>query len=447
MFDWSKLLPGMGKTREELLLALDTNTGDPLIPEDLEKILVDLVKWNAPFTRTVEVIRANGLIHQFNQITGIPTSQFEGENAETVITNSGYNRDGVTLKVIRTKGRVTGLLQAASAKYINAWKQELINSTKSMGRTIEFAMLWGNATADGYQYDGADTAIQSYRYDINAVADLADLDMALDGAYNEGAQMDPYVFVMSPNMVSRMSTLQTEIRKSVPLDTIEFPGGFRMTTYRDVPMLPSSFCRPTSQMGTLALTSAANTGGLMTPGEVYRYRVSAVTYFGEQCASASASPVTILATHNSVEIDFTAVANAQLYKVYRSPDAGGVDTEVLLSTWAAKTYDADGTVTGAITQIIDLLDDSSLGTDYPMNPEVAGTRGVDETIFLINISPQQSLVIAGLINPQGEKVNNLVQHIPLAVTRDAMEFLLTSYHAPAWKGEKFSAVLRRARTY
>jgi hypothetical protein len=437
----------MGKIREELLLLLDTTTGANLIPEDLEKVLTDLVKWNAPVTRMLSLKKANGLTHEFNQITAIPNGQFEGENAVTVISNSTYNRATVQLKVMRVKGRVTGLVQAASAAYINAWKQELSASAKSMGRNIEFGILWGNATADQYQYDGADTAITTNRIDHNAAGTLGLLDQMIDSAHNAGAQMDQFIFVMSPQMVSRMSGLQTEIRKSIPLESVEFPGGFRMSMYRDIPMLPSSFCRPSSQMGALGLASSATAGSLVA-GQTYRYRVSAVTFFGEQSASAAAAGQLVAGGQSSVDITFTAVAQAQLYKVYRSAAAGAAGSEFLSQVVAAKTYDGNGTVTGAVVAINDGVADASLSTtDKPYDIQVAGVSGADETIFFLDIDPNQGVNLVGLINPQGAKVDNLVQHIPLAVITDAMDFLLTSYHAPAWKGEIFSSIGRRVRSF
>jgi len=446
MFDWKLMAPSMGKMREELLLLLDTATGAALIPEDLEKVLTDLVKWNAPFTRMLTLVKANGLTHQFNQITAIPNGQFEGENAVTVISNSTYNRATVQLKVMRVKGRVSGLAQAASAAYINAWKQELMSSAKSMGRNIEYGLLWGNLV-DQYQYNGADTSIVTNRIDHNAQGSLALLDQMIDNAHNQGAQMDPFVFVMSPSMVSRMSGLQTEIRKSIAVESVEFPGGFRMGTYRDIPMMPSSFCRPSSQMGALGLASSATAGNLVV-GQAYRHRVSAVTFFGEQSASAAAAPTTILGGHGSIDITFTAVANAQLYKVYRSAAAGIAGSEFLSQVVPAKTYDGNGTVTGAVVAINDGIIDASLSaTDKPYDIEVAGVSGRDETIFFIDVDPIQGVNIAGLINPQGASVDQFVQHIPLAVITDAMDFLLTSYHAPAWKGEIYSSVARRVRAF
>ncbi len=438
--------PGVfDKTREELLLSLDTGAGSggPLIPEDLNPTIVELVRWLSPLTAMVKVERANGLTHQFNQRTVLPAAAFEGENALTAQSNSTYVRATVELKVIRSKGSVTGLLQAASQKFTNALKKEIEGAAKAMARLIEFGLLWGNTT-DAYQYNGADAVITTNRIDWNAVASLGLLDDMLDRVENAGAAMDPKCFIMSPQMNSKVSGLQTQIRKSVNVGQIEFPGGLIMNTYRDVPILRSSYCRPTGTMGAITAADSGVAGSLVA-ATAYNWRVAPVTIYGEQIASPSTAHTTGGGI-TSVLVSFAGYAGALLYKVYRTIGAGAAGTEKLVAVIPSLLYDGNGTVVGLVASYNDGVADASLGADSPYDA-AGGGNDVMETIFLIDLDLDNSLGIYGLLNMQGDPVADLIQFLPLARVKDSEDFLLVSYHAPAWKAERFSALARRVRTF
>jgi hypothetical protein len=428
------------RLREQMLLALDSTAGEPLIPESLDDIIVDLVKKQAPLTAMLTVNQANGKTHEFNRLTGLPVARAEGENADTAGTNSSYQRDSVPLKIVRAKGSVSGFQQAASKKYINSFQTEIVNAAKSMGYSIEGYVLWGDAAADIYQYSGANKAIQSNRIEYGDTAELALLDEMIDPVEEKGALADKKVFILSPQMISRLSSLDPTIRKNIA--AVEFAGGRRMHHYRDIPLLPSSYTRPVSKMADITLASGGP-GGNMEPGGAYRYRVSAVTIFGEQWASDS-KDITLTAGHTKCQVSWTPVANAILYRVYRTIEGGAEGEEKLVAVVPGCTYKSDGTPELPITAYIDANPDTVVeaASDYAL---VKDSEGGDEVIFLMNLDPDNSVEIEGLLNEQGEKMDALIQYIALAKTKDTDDFLLLSYHAPAWKGEMFNAMARRVR--
>jgi hypothetical protein len=426
--------------REELTLALDTASGAALIPEDLDDIIVDLVKKQAPLAAMLSVNPANGKTHEFNRLTDLPVARAEGENAKSDSTNSTYERDSVPLKIIRAKGSVSGFQQAASKKYVNSFQTEIVNAAKSMGYSVEGYLLWGSAAADQYQYSGANKVIQSNRIEFGDVAALSLLDDMIDPIEERGALADKKVFILSPQMISRISSLDPTVRKNIA--AVEFAGGRRMQHYRDIPLLPSSYTRPVSKMQPITLASAG-TGGNMEPAGSYRYRVAAVTLFGEQWASDS-KPITLTAGHTKCQVTWPTVLNAIQFRIYRTIEGGAEGEEKLVAVIAGCEYSGDGTPGAAITTYLDANPDTVVETskDYALVKD--GAVG-DEVIFLMNLDPDNSVELEGLVNEQGERMSSLVQYIPLAVTRDAMDFMLVSYHAPAWKGEMFNAMARRVR--
>jgi len=424
--------------RQELSLALDTTTGGALSPESLEPKIVELVRKLSPLVAGLTVIQADGKTHEYNERSALPSAAFEGEKAVTGTSQSTYTRRPTPLKIIRARGGVTGFQQAASRKFVNSYVKEIAGAAQAMAWGMEFGVMWGNATSDQYQYDGLDTKIITNRLERNAVVTLRHLDEVIDAIIGVGA-LDPsnMAFYLSPQMHSKISSLATEVRKNLP--RIKYPGGLEMESYREIALVDSSFCKPTSQMGVVTAADDATVGGLIAATQ-YRYKVAAVTRFGEQWAGAEVTHTTGGGI-TSIKLSFTAVADAQLYKVYRTIGGGGVGTEVLAGIYAAKTYDGDGTITGYVASIIDIVADAALGTDTPLD-----YTNREETVFLVNRDPEISTEIAGLMNEQGEKVQNLIQMLPLARVKDQEEFLLLSYQALIYKGDIFNGLLRRLRT-
>ena len=437
IFDHSKKLYEKNGIREELKLALDSTSGAVLSPESLEPLLVETVRRLAPVFATLSVIQADGKTHEFNSRTVLPSANFEGENAVTASSNSTYTRTPESLKIVRGKGGVTGFQQAASKKFINSSAKEIEAQAKTMAWTLEYGVLWGNKTADAIQIDGFDSKITVNRVDKGAIITLRHLDDLLDRIQESGV-MDHRTlrFVASPTMISKISTLQSEAR--IPVERVTFAGGMVMDTYREVPLVRSSCVRPTSTMGVVAAVGSAPGGGGLTGAATYFYRVSAVTSRGEQWAVASTT-VTLGGGDDSVDLTWTAVTDAQLYKIYRTDAAGAAGTEVLITRIAAKTYDGNGTITGAVAAYTDGT--AALGTDKPLD---AGD--VDEVIFLYNSDANEGAEVASLINEAGEEIEHMIQFLPLARTSDKEEFLLLTYFAMLYKDDQCHGMLRRVRT-
>lgn len=423
----------------ELDLALDSVAGAPLIPEDLEPTLVDLVLRLNPVLAMHEIKQANGKTHEFNRITGIGTARFEGENATTAASDSTYARAAVQLKVLRKRGGVSGFQQASAKKFIDSYKTELMNATRAMAHLNEYAILWAD-DADAFQYDGYDASLSTNVFEQAGVITLAGLDNLIDSVRTQGLPpREPLYFVMSPRMLSAVSALQTRVQ--IPIDEVEIEGGFRFKTYRGIPIVESSFTTPVGKMTAVAAVSSATPGALDT-NALYRWRVSAVTLEGETEASDEVS-ITLGVGENAASLSWTAFPGALLYKIYRSEGGGASGTVQYLTTIPAITYNVSGEPTGNVTSFLDTLSDTVRNAARTPMVSVGGVR--EETIFLIDKNPDLGGYIAGLKNEAGENVENLIQFLRLARVRDAEEFLLVSYQALVVRGERYHAMLRRVR--
>lgn len=336
-----------------------------------------------------------------------------------------------------------------SEQFVNALEVEIQGSIEGLAETLEYAVLWGN-DVDEKQYDGIDAAIINDGtasksvanggnvLDVNGVITLSDLDNMLDAVeQGRGTTSDMKVFVASPQMISKISGLQTKIQRTV--QQVEFEGGFRMDTYRGVPLVPSGFVRPAATTTSPDVTATAAAGGSLADNTYY-YRIASVTKYGEQFVGGEDSATTAT-TNNSVTLTWTADSNAKLYKIYRGTSAGAANLE-LLDVIAAKTYASDGSVSGNVTSY---TDDGSKTPNSAYKP-LDDTSGHEEVIFLVNLDGRRGARLVGNLSPLGERLDTFVSYVPLATTRSSFDYMIETFHALVVPHPTLHAIARRART-
>jgi len=403
--------------------ALDTTStsGQALVPESLSPVIVEYAKKLSPLVGLLKWRQAEGRTHEFVRRTGLPTAGPEGDAATTPSSQSTYERASVQLKIIRTRGGVTGFQQAASSAFVDALQREINGATQAQTYAIEQQLLWGDSSADSYQLDGLDVALSSNVFVVNGEITLSLLDDMIDAVRDAGAARDRLVFLMSNKMLSKVSSLHMGYLQR-EIESIEIPGGYRLRSYRGIPIVETTFLRPRASLDGVSVSAQA--GGSLEAG-TYRVRVSAVTMDGETVASSSQA-VTV-AANDKIVIDWSGVnvEGALLYKVYMTDVDGAEGTEVFQKAFPARTYDSSGTVTGSTT--------SGEITEYTSNTLPPLDSG-DENVYLLDLNPEQGLegVYLG---------SEIINYIPLAKTGDCQEFILASYIALAVKGEKYCARL------
>lgn len=423
-------------------LARAASSFTPLIPEDLEPILVDLSKRLAPLLKFVKVGEANGITHSFNQQITSSKAEFEGDLAVTRQRGFTTQRASVGLKILRAGDGVSHFAESATRKQIRLFKKAVMDATKGMGWAMEQAIVWGwgkdaAATKNGdiYAYGGLDQNVTTNLVDfVSAKVTLDLLDNLMDKVKVRGyVEMGQLLFIMSPRMLSVASGLYNN-RYNVPLPKIDVAAGMRMESYRRIPILETSYCAPTATMGTVTAAKDATVG--LLEAKTYKYKVSYINLDGEQAHCAEVTQAAD--ADDSIKLSWTAITDAEVYKIYRTAGDGAGDTEKLLITIPAKTYDGNGTVTGTVASYVDGLADASIETQIPLTI-------ADEVIFLVNTDPDNSIELESLMNDEGEKVNNLIQYTELGKTKSAKDFLMESFQALAVKGERYNSYARRVK--
>lgn len=424
-----------------------TNVGEALIPQKLEQIITNVMVRLSPEIAVIEPEYDAQKFHEFNRVTSLPAAGGAmGEAAVTPTYRSTFQRAQVQMKVIRRKAAVTNFLQDSSKKYVDAAAAELENHLLSHAYDLASYILYGNASANAYTFDGLDTLIETNRVNTvqggAAVSALNVFDEMIDRNMSKQGAKHNKVFVMSPYMLSRLSQLitQTNVRLNVEMKQVEIKGGWVVESYRGIPILASSACRPTGSKMTLSVTAVTGSGFSAN----HYFRIAPVTWDGEQIASDEQT-LTVSSGTKDAKLDWTAYTGALFYKIYAGSTSGALK---LIRVLPAFTYDSDGTITGNVTTVT--LSSGSAGSEVTSAmaddvPLVITNSIPMETVFLWDLDKYQGLGKFPYTNSGGSKMNGLVTIQPLAQTDDDIPFLIKTYGALCPAFEATSVVYRGLR--
>lgn len=448
----------------ELQEALTTASNtSPLIPKAIDPILLEYQRRYAPLLTAIPSKPWNSTQYFFNRRVSRPDSGAVVDGGARSIGNSTYEQNNFNIRLFQAVGSVTGFAQVVTRDIVGDLRQlELDGTVTSMLWTLENAMIWGNdpATVAGIQpmCSGLDYLVSNFTAGSGSLAyinaqdqaganlTLAYLDELIDLVETNAAMpidASPWMFVMSPRMASAVSQLfVAQQRFAAP--TTALGGGLNVPTYRDVPIVKSSFLSPRSTvMGTVS-ASPTNSGGSLAAGTWY-YRVSAVVARFGEIQSAETAQQTTSGGSSLITLTFSTPsnlpdgANVILYKVYRTLLNGASNSETLVGVVDA--FDTTGT---AVTTIIDTgtnLQTNSSGNTGPAayvgtNTGAKPRTGVQEDIYLLARDPQF------LVRP----FTRDMQIIPLAPTvtaPDTLPFAVVTDTCLAVRGAKYSGRLAR----
>jgi hypothetical protein len=437
-----------GERKTLIRKALDSSIGagmtpySPLIAQKLEKIITNTIVRLSPELAVIESEYDPQKFHEFNRLTKLPRAGGAiGESATTPTYNAQYVRDNVELKIIRRKGAVTNFLQDASKNYIDASSAEMENHLQAHAYDLITYFEYGNKGANKYDFDGLDTLISSARWQ-NAVggqvpSDLGFLDDMIDYNLEKQGGNHKKVFLMSPQMQSVVSRMLTNVRLmqgSGGVAKVEIKGGWRLETYRDIPILPVSSLNP--KKGKMGPVSAVS-------GTTYFFRVSYVDYNGESEASDEVQA----GASGAASLTWAPVDGAFYYKIYAGATSG---SEKLVCIVRAQTYDAVGTPMADVAGVAMTTDPTLPNPTHTVTapqgildggvntvsvaaskdlPKVATGGIVPEDVILWDLDKYQGLGKVPYTNSGGDRFQGLVTMVPLAVTDDNLPFLIRTYAA------------------
>lgn len=431
---------GSPEGKQLLRKALTSNSasGGTLIAEHLETTITNEIVRLVPELAVVEYKYDPQSVHEFSRIIALPAAgSAMGENSTTPTRESQLERATVTLKVLKRKGSVTGYLRAAARKNYDALEVEMENHLQAFGNDMASYLLYGNRNADQYAFDGLDYFIATNRTNETwggvVPTNFVALNNMLDASNRKKGAPHKRAFVMSPEMLTKYSDLYTQVRDNrsairAGTNVIEIDGGWRLQTYRDVPILESTQTRPLGQMGAVAAAHAG--AGAAIPDDTRYFQVAPVTWDGEQIASAEVSDTS--SSSDTITLSWTAYTGALFYKIYAADTSG---QEVLVKIISAFTYDGSGTISASVTSHIFTSepltpDSNSVPTHMQGDRPLNYTGGVPpETIFLWDLDPFQGCGKVAYTNNDGTRLDGVATIEPLARIEDRDDFLIKSYMA------------------
>lgn len=449
-------------------LSTASGVGEALIPENLEKIITDTLIRLSPELAMIETKKIAGKTHEFNRLTERPSrGGAMGETATTPFSNSKTVRDEVSLKVVRRKGKVTNFLIDTSEEYIDSAAYEMENHIQAHVLDLIYYLIYGNKDANSYEFDGLEKFISTNKIAHSSASggsvptDLTWLDDMIDRSNRKGGARHKRAFLMSPEMLSKVSSLLTNVRLNQGLvgsglTQVDIAGGWRLNAYRDIPIIETTSLAPIEAMSATVSLTAVISGGSLADDEYFVY-VAPVTYEGEQAPSTEDS-VTITGGSGAgrIKIDLDLphktgeIESVLAYKIYVGTTTGAENC-TLVKIVSAFTYDSEGSPDGdnGVDESI-YVSSTTPGDDVPSAmqsdiPLIASGGVYPESVILWDMDPIQGLGKFPFTNRGGDRFEGLVTTKPLSETDDFIQFLTKSYCALCDSFEASSVWLRNIR--
>lgn len=454
----------MGLNDGELREALTAAGAAPLVNKIIDPMLLEYQRRYAPLVRAIPTQKWDSTVYYFNQRTARAAGGFVTDGGARPVSTSTYAQNQFTIRNMQSVGAVTGYSQAVTKQQVGDLRQqEIEGGVQGLYWDIENGVLWGNSGSTQFgaypQFDGLDSLVNTFSgstqnaIDFNAAMSLGALDKLIDMVEQQASMAisdASWMFVMSSTASSKVAQLLTNQQRFV--DKVEVAAGLNVPTYRDVPILKTSFLSARSfGMGTVT-TATATTGGSLAAATYYYQVVPVIARQGEILPSIEVSQTTTGST-STVTLSFstpTGLDSSQpnLYKVYRSTSTG---TETLLGYVDATVgLAADGVTPILTTSIVDdgvtltpkngstvpaTVPAAYVGTNSSIKPPATG----QENIYLI--SRDKNFVV----RPYVRELEPLDVY-PTTASPDTLPFAIASDTCLAVRAPKYLGRLTRVTT-
>jgi len=457
-----------------------------LVPKVIDRLLTELRRAWAPLERAIPHQTWETDIFYFNKRTALPQPQHTTEappnsgTGSVAASNSTYTQGQFPIKHTESVGDLSNFTVQVARANGNLFDLELGAHAKAMAWLEETTHMYGSASATlntkRPQWDGVDLMVaNANKIDANSqLLAFLMMDNAIDavrGRYAQELGMD-YFWMMSPKMQSYLNGLHVQNARynqvmkrmflrddfgdpNAPVADNAIDAGVEVESYRNIPIIISSFMGNQGTMGTISTTGNTGSGSSLLAANTYYYRMEAVTRYGLTAASAEASQ-TPSADAKNVVLTWTTPAPTDAdgnvidiigYRIFRSTSSG---TESLYAVCAAYDITNDAAVvsftdTGLIqnpatTNTLYWATVASSGanaiSDGVTFPRVQTGTQVTEDIYLIPRDPD--ILVCPEVNP--------IQTTLLAVVNArTRQFALTSDKSLALRAPAFAAKIGRVR--
>jgi hypothetical protein len=442
----------------DLQEALTAAGASALIQKQIDPVLLEYMRRYAPVVRAIPTQKWGSNVYFFNRRDSLPAGGFVTDGGARPVTTSVYEQASFTIRNFQTVGAVTGYAEAVTADLAGSLRaKEISGAHQGLLWDIETAILWGNSqsTVNGPypQFDGLDTIASTFSGNSqNAVNftdnafDLGTLDTIIDLVEQNVAmpvESTDWMFVCSPTVNSRIAQLLTNQQRFMQ---VEVAPGLVVASYRNVPIVKSSFLQPRSNVMGTVTSSTGGSGSSFAGGQEYFYRVAAVmNRFGEIQASVECNATPSAGAN--VTLSFTPPvgpenASPNLYKVFRSTTTS---TETLLGYVDANVAIAADGVTPIVTnQIVDtgnnLIPQNSTGPTQPATLSATAYTGTNSGVLPLSAGDQSIYLLSRdsdfIVRPYVRDLQP-VDIYPTTASPDSLPFAIVSDTTFAVRAPKY----------
>jgi hypothetical protein len=367
----------------ELAEALNAAGASALVPKVIDPNLFEQLRRYSPLIEAIPSQKIRSTDYYFNTRNGLASGGAVTDGGARQVSTSSYFQSKFTIKNLQVVGAVTGYAEEVTADVIGDLRaREIMGGIRGLRWDTEQMLVSGNSGATQFgpypQFDGLASLINTFSGTSNNGQNAIDaagsnisfsllnqlIDMVESYTAEQATNTD-WMLVMSSTSEGALASLFTNQQRFVN-DTEVVPG-LIVPSYRNIPIVRSSYLATKgTSMGTVTATPAT-TGGTLAAGTYYYKLAPVMTRQGEAIACAEVSATTTGST-STVTLAFSTpsgfqASTPQHYMVYRSTATG---QETLLGV-------VDATVGLAADNITPILTTSIVDTGANLVPQNGAT--------------------------------------------------------------------------
>ena len=218
----------------ELKKALDeAAAGDILLQPEVDKVIQSLILVNNPLRNNLPRRTGSGKQWTIVNRTVAPNSQWVNDTEEPSDSNSTYTDTDFIFRTLFGRGKVTRKLQATGRTYADIKAEEINAQLDTVRDGEESALINGDNGSDPKQPDGLRVLIPAGQIvDAGTNGSPLTLDF-MDQAIDLCDGM-PNMIIASKRSRRALNGLLQASQRFV--DKVEVEGGFRLSSYNDIPI-------------------------------------------------------------------------------------------------------------------------------------------------------------------------------------------------------------------
>lgn len=233
----------------------------------IDRLLIELVDFQNPLRMIMRRVPGSGEGYMVRKRTPGLTAGTDVDDTDTFTEDTGsYTEEFFSYKTLGTQGKITRRVQKTGRLVTDLLAEEMEAKSREIKDLEEFRMLWGNTPTvnskqikglNSHMYDSPTQIVALTNNSVGAPLTLAKFDEVMDKVITG---MPGLIITSRVGRRKINALLQSTQRFN---DRIDVPGGFRVLSYNETPILVSTNIPDTLQVSTGG-TITSLTGGSTT---------------------------------------------------------------------------------------------------------------------------------------------------------------------------------------